>query len=79
MISGTDDPATPPNFATLELRYLPNAKQVLLRGASHGDSSACTEHLLVKFVLAGSAQHLDTASCTASFHRPPFATSMTGF
>lgn len=79
MISGTDDPATPPDYATRELRYLPNAKQVLLQGASHGDSTACTDHLLVEFVLAGGAQHLNTASCKASFRRPPFATSMDDF
>jgi pimeloyl-ACP methyl ester carboxylesterase len=79
MISGTDDPATPPNFATRELRYLPNGKQILLQGASHGDSSTCIERLLVEFVLAGSALHLNATSCTASFHRPRFATSLTGF
>lgn len=62
MISGTADPATPPDFATHELRYLPNAKQVLLQGASHDDSSACVNRLLVEFVQAGSAQHLDTSS-----------------
>ncbi|HEV2289531.1 MAG TPA: alpha/beta fold hydrolase [Candidatus Acidoferrales bacterium] len=79
MISGTDDPATPSDYATRELRYLPNAKQVLLQGASHGDSTACTDHLLVEFVLAGSAQHLNTTSCKASFRRPPFVTSMADF
>lgn len=79
MISGTDDPATPPDYATRELPYLPNGKQVLVKGASHGDETACTEHLKVEFVLAGSVSHLNGASCTASFHRPPFATSMAGF
>ena len=79
MVSGTDDPATPPDFATRELQYLPNGKQVLLQGASHGDETDCMDSLLVRFVLAGSAQHLNTSSCTASFHRPPFATSMKAF
>jgi pimeloyl-ACP methyl ester carboxylesterase len=79
MISGTDDPATPPNFATRELRYLPHGKQILLQGASHGDSTACTDHLLVEFVLARGFLQPNAASCTASFHRPPFATSMAGF
>ena len=79
MISGTNDPATPPNYATRELPYLPNGKQVLLKGASHGEETACTVHVKVEFVLAGSARDLNGASCTASFHRPPFATSMEGF
>jgi pimeloyl-ACP methyl ester carboxylesterase len=79
MISGTNDPTTPPDYATRELRYLPNAKQILVKGASHGDDTACTDRLKVQFVLAGSVRHLNTASCTVSFRRPPFATSMADF
>jgi pimeloyl-ACP methyl ester carboxylesterase len=79
MISGTADPATPPEFATRELPYLSHGKQILLRGASHGDSTSCTDHLLVEFVLGHGVLRPNTASCTASFHRPPFATSMNGF
>ncbi|HEV2299448.1 MAG TPA: alpha/beta hydrolase [Candidatus Acidoferrales bacterium] len=78
MISGTNDPATPPEHATRELRYLPNGKQILVKGASHGDDTPCTDRLKVEFVLAGSVRHLN-ASCTASFHRPPFVTSMADF
>src|SRR4029077_4159091 len=33
MISGTDDPTTPPQYARDELAYLPNAKQLLI---AHG-------------------------------------------
>ncbi|HKW88966.1 MAG TPA: alpha/beta fold hydrolase [Candidatus Acidoferrales bacterium] len=79
MISGTNDPATPPEYAARELRYLPNGRQILVKGASHGDDTPCTDRLKVEFVLAGSARHLNGASCTASFHRPPFVTSMAEF
>jgi len=79
MISGTNDPATPPNYATRELRYLPNGKQILVKGASHGDDTACIDRLEVEFVLAGSVRHLNATSCTVSFHRPPFVTSMADF
>jgi pimeloyl-ACP methyl ester carboxylesterase len=79
MISGADDPATPPSFATSELRYLPNAKQILVHSASHSDETDCTDRSKVAFVLAGSVLRLNAASCTASFHRPTFATSMTSF
>jgi pimeloyl-ACP methyl ester carboxylesterase len=79
MISGTADPATPPDFATHELRYLPHGKQILLQGASHGDETACTDNLLVQFVLGQGVLPPNTPSCTASFHRPPFATSMKTF
>jgi pimeloyl-ACP methyl ester carboxylesterase len=79
MISGTDDPATPSDYAARELRYLPNAKQVLVQGASHGDETACADRLKVAFVLAGTARGLDVASCRSAFHRPSFATSMKGY
>jgi pimeloyl-ACP methyl ester carboxylesterase len=79
MISGTDDPATPPTFATLELPYLSHGKQILVDGASHDDTTPCTDHLLVEFVLARGSLPPNAASCAASFHRPPFATSMSGF
>jgi pimeloyl-ACP methyl ester carboxylesterase len=79
MVSGTDDPATPPQFAAQELRYLPNGRSVLVRGAAHATETACTDRLKIAFVRAGSAKELDTASCNASFARPPFATSMKGF
>lgn len=79
MISGTNDPATPPDYATRELPYLPNGKQILVKGASHGDDTPCTDRLKTEFVLAGSVRRLNDASCTASFHRPPFVTSMADF
>jgi len=79
MVSGTDDPTSPARFGTLALRYLPNAKQVLVQGAAHVTETDCTDHLKVAFVLAGSARELDTDSCSGAFHRPPFATSMAGF
>lgn len=79
MISGTADPATPPEFAARELPYLSHGKQILLRGASHGDSTPCTDHLLVEFVRTHGVLPPNEASCTTSFHRPPFATSMAGF
>lgn len=78
MVSGTDDPTSPASFGTQALRYLPNARQVLVQGAAHVTETDCTVRLKVAFVLAGSARELDTQSCGA-FHRPPFATSMAGF
>lgn len=79
MISGTDDPASPPAYAAQELQYLPNGKRILVKGASHVTETDCTNRLKVAFVLAGSAQGLDEAACASAFRRPPFATSMDGF
>jgi len=79
MVSGSDDPTSPAKFAMDALRYLPNAKHVLVQGAAHVTETDCTDRLKVAFVLAGSARALDAASCRGAFHRPPFATSMRGF
>ena len=75
MLSGTDDPASPPRFGREAPRYLPNARQILIPHASHEIELPCADELIVAFVRARSAKNLDTASCAASYHRPPFATT----
>jgi pimeloyl-ACP methyl ester carboxylesterase len=75
MISGTDDPASPPQLGRAALRYLPNARQILIPNASHEIELRCADRLIVEFVRAHSAKNLDTASCAASYRRPPFLTS----
>jgi pimeloyl-ACP methyl ester carboxylesterase len=79
VISGTDDPATPPRYAEEALRYLPNGKEVLVRGAGHGAETKCVGFLLVQFVREGTAKGLDVSDCSDSFKLPPSATSMAGF
>jgi pimeloyl-ACP methyl ester carboxylesterase len=74
MISGADDPASPPDLGRAALRYLPNARQILIPHAAHEIELACADRLIVEFVRARSAKKLDTAACAASFHRPPFLT-----
>ncbi len=79
MISGTDDPTSPPAFAQAALRYLPNARILLIRNAGHGTETLCGDRLIVEFIRARSAKGLDLKSCASEYHRPPFATSMAGF
>ncbi len=79
IISGSDDPATPPRYAQQAAVYLPNAKIVLVRGAGHGADTPCTDRLKVQFVRARSAKALDTTKCSASFSLPHFATSLPSF
>ena len=79
MVSGSDDPASPPKYAELALPFLPNARRILVKEASHVTELPCTDKLKVEFVLAGSARGLDLSSCSGSFVRPSFATSMNGF
>ena len=79
IVSGSDDPATPPRYAEEELPYLPNGKEVLVRGAGHGAETKCAGFLIVQFVREGNAKGLDVSDCSDSFEPPPFATSMAGF
>ncbi len=75
MVSGADDPASPPEFGRAALQYLPNARQIVIPHASHEIDLPCADRLIVDFVRARSAKKLATASCAASSHRPPFLTS----
>ncbi len=79
MISGTDDPSSPSAYAQEALRYLSNARILLIRNASHGTETRCGDRLIVEFIRARSAKDLDLASCESEYHRPPFKTSMVGF
>lgn len=78
IISGSDDPATPPKYARAAVQYLPNAKIALVKGAGHATEAACTDALMTQFVRAQSAKGLDVTKCSAAFKQPKFATSMAG-
>jgi pimeloyl-ACP methyl ester carboxylesterase len=72
MVSGTDDPATPSYEGTQELKYLSNARQMLVANAPHDAESPCTDRVVERFVRAGSWAGLDITSCKGTFERPPF-------
>jgi pimeloyl-ACP methyl ester carboxylesterase len=78
MISGSDDPASPPAFAQQALPYLSNARILLIKNAGHATETPCSDGLIVEFVRSGTAKGLDLSRCGA-YHRPAFATSMAGF
>lgn len=78
-ISATDDPGTPPRNGEMAMRYLPNAREVLVQGAGHSTQTPCTERLVAQFVRARSARGLNVSRCTGDFKAPPFATSMVGW
>lgn len=74
MISGSDDPASPPQYAQQALPYLPHARIMLVPGASHdSDLPPCVDTAVVEFVTAGSAAGLDLTECAAKYRRPAFA------
>lgn len=73
IISGSDDPASPPQYAREALAYLPSARIMLVPGASHdSDLPACVDTTIVSFVRAQSAADLDLAHCAAEYRRPAF-------
>jgi pimeloyl-ACP methyl ester carboxylesterase len=75
MISGGDDPASPPDIARSALAYLPNARIMLVPGASHdSDYPPCVDATILAFVRSGSAFGLDLGRCAAAYRRPAFVT-----
>jgi pimeloyl-ACP methyl ester carboxylesterase len=75
MISGSDDPASPPEYGREALTYLPNGRQMLVPGASHdSDLPPCVDATIVAFVRAHSAAGLDLDHCAATYERPAFVT-----
>lgn len=75
MISGSDDPATPPSYGRAALAYLPHARQMLVPGASHdSDYPPCVDATIVAFISARSPAGLKFGRCIAAYHRPSFAT-----
>lgn len=73
MISGADDPATPPALGTRLLRYLPNARQIVVPNGGHNNGGPCLDRLRVAFLDDPRPRALQ-ASCAAQQGRPPFVT-----
>ena len=74
MLSGELDPVTPPDAATPLLKGLPNARQIILRNATH-NTYDCAERLAREFIDKGTTQGLDFA-CAEQIKRLPFLTAL---
>ncbi len=79
MVSSSNDPGTPARYGEEALRYLPNGREVLVRGGGHSVVIPCTDNLAFQFVRAGSAKGLNVNQCRNGYKFPPFATSMKGW
>jgi pimeloyl-ACP methyl ester carboxylesterase len=78
LLSGGDDPVTPPANAASAARGLNRALSLVLPGFGHGQLTApCMDRLLARFLELGSASGLDT-SCTRNARPTPFFTSVNG-
>jgi len=78
LLSGGDDPVTPPAYAAEAARGLPQALTLVLPGFGHGQLSApCMDRVLARFLELGSVRGLDTG-CTRNARPMPFFTSVNG-
>lgn len=78
ILSGADDPVTPPSWGEHVARHLKNSKHLVVPGAGHGTTPrGCVPQLISKFLNEASVNGLDPA-CLQSQHRPPFFVNYTG-
>ncbi|MGH8151093.1 MAG: alpha/beta hydrolase [Steroidobacteraceae bacterium] len=78
LLSGSDDPVTPPAYAEEAARGLTHHLVVELRGRGHGQLTApCVGRLMAEFIARGSVAGLDTR-CTRRARAYPFFTSFAG-
>jgi pimeloyl-ACP methyl ester carboxylesterase len=78
LLSGADDPVTPPEYATLAQRAFADSKHVIIAGHGHGQLGApCVDRLIANFIKAGSAKDLDS-KCTEKLPPMPFFTTLAG-
>jgi pimeloyl-ACP methyl ester carboxylesterase len=78
LLSGSDDPVTPPEYAVIAQRAFADSKHVIIAGHGHGQLTApCVDRVIADFIHAGSAKDLDTA-CTLKLPPMPFFTTLAG-
>ncbi len=73
VVSGDEDPVTPPSWGEEISRYLPNAYHLVLPRTGHFPTApGCSADLIADFLDRGSAEDIDPA-CLTEISRPPFA------
>nr|MCU0492330.1 alpha/beta hydrolase [Chloroflexaceae bacterium] len=78
LLSGENDPVTPPAYAERVAAGLPNSMHIVAPGQSHNVLyRGCLPRLLDDFLTSGSSSGLDS-SCVQNLRPAPFFTSFTG-
>jgi pimeloyl-ACP methyl ester carboxylesterase len=78
LLSGSDDPATPPAYANQAARAFTHHRDVVLEGFGHGQLTApCVDRIMAQFVARASADALDV-SCVREARPLAFFTSLNG-
>jgi DNA-binding transcriptional MocR family regulator len=73
LISGAEDPATPPSFAEHAARFLTHSRVVAIPKGTHLTASACLDKMIVQFIDIAHTAEIDTA-CVAQIRNPAFFT-----
>jgi pimeloyl-ACP methyl ester carboxylesterase len=78
LLSGGNDPVTPPAYAEQARKGLKNSLHVVLKDLGHGQIVApCVDTVLARFLERGTLRGLDV-SCTRLVHPMPFFTTLAG-
>jgi pimeloyl-ACP methyl ester carboxylesterase len=78
LLSGSDDPVTPPAGADVALRGLARARHLVVDGHGHGQVGVeCMDRVLADFLREADPARLD-ATCVAKARPAPFFTSPSG-
>ena len=78
ILSGENDPVTPPVWGAEVARSLQNSVHLIVPGAGHGSTPyGCVPKLIGAFLDHASVRNLDTG-CVQAVRRPPFFTNYTG-
>jgi pimeloyl-ACP methyl ester carboxylesterase len=78
LLSGADDPVTPPQYATLAQKAFADSKHVIVAAHGHGQLGApCVDRIMSSFIEAGSAKDLNS-KCTEKLAPMPFFTTLAG-
>jgi pimeloyl-ACP methyl ester carboxylesterase len=73
LIAGALDPVTPPRFAEVVARELPNATVLVVPGMAHAGRDRCVEEIAAQFIMRGAIQGVDSG-CVNAIEPPPFVT-----
>jgi pimeloyl-ACP methyl ester carboxylesterase len=73
LISGAEDPATPPSFAEHAAKSLTHSRVVTIPKGTHLTASACLDKIIAQFIDTASTAAVDTA-CVAQIRNPDFVT-----
>ena len=75
LLSGADDPVTPPEYADIAQRAFADSKHVIIAGHGHGQLAApCVDRVMASFIRAGTREgpgrelHAETAAHALLHH-----------